>query len=34
VPADITVSADGSAFASNRIPSDVAQMLKPYIRRS
>jgi hypothetical protein len=34
VPADITVSADGSAFASNRIPSDVAQMLKPYVRRS
>lgn len=34
VPADITISADGSAFASNRIPSDVAQMLRPYIRRS
>ncbi len=34
VPADITVSADGSAFASNRIPSDVAQLLRPYIRRS
>ena len=34
VPADITISADGSAFASNRIPSDVAQLLRPYIRRS
>jgi len=34
VPADITVSADGVASVSNRIPSDVAQMLKPYIRRS
>ncbi len=34
VPADITVSADGVTSVSNRIPSDVAQMLKPYIRRS
>lgn len=34
VPADITVSADGVASVSNRIPSDVAEMLRPYIRRS
>lgn len=34
VPADVTISADGSAFVSNRIPSDVAQLLRPYIRRS
>ena len=32
--ADVTISADGSAFVSSGMPRGVAQLLRPYIRRS
>lgn len=31
---DVTISADGSAFVSSGMPRFVAQLLRPYIRRS
>jgi Phage gp6-like head-tail connector protein len=31
---DVTISADGSAFVSSGMPRGVAQLLRPYIRRS